>query len=704
MPPKQKMQTRIQRTHGDVVAEMCLLCMSRGDRLISERQKALITEHVFSRFSQVQALLPKRLCNRCSVKLNSLALAKARPLPPPLNFSAMADELGAGLPADRLASECHCGLCQRACWQPLRPMVDKPPSVYPVCTESGVEGRATTTAKATSVQVSSAPLCRECLAPVGARGRGQSHVCTKTKRLENLDKLLSPGSRQQLASDTIRQMTEASGSSTISLKNPHGKPTEVTATPKAAAARRRLFSNPQVVPSAAFQDLQVSEQMSGNSLKRTAQTLRAHGVPVEANLGRTLREASQRLKPFFELKTLEFEVQGEAQNVPKAVIVTSDPPGLVKAVTQARGVESCRYHLGMDGGGGFLKICLNIIANPRTPTKSPLAKRHVGSERFRDTGVKKLFVVGIVAGVPETYHNVKTLLEASKVTSISFSLATDMKLANILCGIMQHSSVHPCCWCEISARGYQIRDGALPRMRTLGRIRDQARLFAQSGGRKERAQEFYNCVEPPLFADLPDSVEILDLIPPPELHLMMGVTSKLYEEVLAKMRKDGEDAKRIEDWARAHNIVREEYRGGVMEGNKCRALLKQAVDLGKQLPDKYRVFAVALFRFSKVVTACFSKDLVQVDGKGYEELIYDFHQVYLACGISMTPKVHAVIMHVPQWCHRQGKGLGHASEQASESVHHDFKKKWENFKVREDNPRFGERLLSCVVQYNSSHI
>ena len=58
----------------------------------------------------------------------------------------------------------------------------------------------------------------------------------------------------------------------------------------------------------------------------------------------------------------------------------------------------------------------------------------------------------------------------------------------------------------------------------------------------------------------------------------------------------------VEHWAAARNIVREEYRGGALEGNKCRALLKSACDLGRQLPTKYKVFAVALAHFNKVVT------------------------------------------------------------------------------------------------------
>ena len=110
-----------------------------------------------------------------------------------------------------------------------------------------------------------------------------------------------------------------------------------------------------------------------------------------------------------------------------------------------------------------------------------------------------------------------------------------------------------------------------------------------------------------------------------------------------------------------------------------------------------------------MVQACFGKTLLSVPDssgklKSFEELIFDFHQAYLKLRISVTPKVHALVVHVPQWCHRNGVGLGSVSEQASESVHFDFGKKWELFKLHEDNKRFPQKLRDCVVSYNSSHL
>ena len=142
--------------------------------------------------------------------------------------------------------------------------------------------------------------------------------------------------------------------------------------------------------------------------------------------------------------------KGNVEIEKKPAVVVTDPKGFVTAICEKRKVRQHRNHIGLDGGGGFLKLCLNVIEEPLTP-KSPAAKKFsFGSGRFADTGVKKLFIIGLIPSVQENYHNVKALLETAGVTNLQFSLATDMKLANILCGIMSHGSRHPCCWCEIS--------------------------------------------------------------------------------------------------------------------------------------------------------------------------------------------------------------------------------------------------------------
>ena len=102
--------------------------------------------------------------------------------------------------------------------------------------------------------------------------------------------------------------------------------------------------------------------------------------------------------------------------------------------------------MGMDGGGGFHKICLSVFQLQRNT--AGYGKRL--DEKFKDSGLKKIIILAIVPEVQENYANLKRLwLEAGidKITR-GYTIATDPKLCNILLGMMSHSSSHPCCWCD----------------------------------------------------------------------------------------------------------------------------------------------------------------------------------------------------------------------------------------------------------------
>ena len=115
--------------------------------------------------------------------------------------------------------------------------------------------------------------------------------------------------------------------------------------------------------------------------------------------------------------------------------------------------------IGMDSGGGFMKMCMSIFeldSNSQGDT-SGYGKRL--DEKFKDSGVKKIMVIAIV--------NVKRLWMEAGIDMLErkFTLATDLKLCNILLCLMSHRSCHiahchPCCWCDIGGKsGQRYRKG-----------------------------------------------------------------------------------------------------------------------------------------------------------------------------------------------------------------------------------------------------
>ena len=106
---------------------------------------------------------------------------------------------------------------------------------------------------------------------------------------------------------------------------------------------------------------------------------------------------------------------------------------------------------------------------------------------------------------------------------------------------------------------------------------------------------------------------------------------------------------------------------------------------------------------------CFGMELLS----GFQKAIDNFSALFRELGTTRIPlKMHILESHVVTFLERQegfgygGKGLGWWSEQASESVHSDWKKLWLGRKyVRAiSHPDYDEQLLKCGVKYNSNHL
>ncbi len=118
-----------------------------------------------------------------------------------------------------------------------------------------------------------------------------------------------------------------------------------------------------------------------------------------------------------------------------------------------------------------------------------------------------------------------------------------------------------------------------------------------------KAQKFKNCISFPLLCG-DDDAKVLDVVPPPELHLLLGITNKIFDELNSAWGKD-----KAYKWAYNQCIVRVEYRGGSMEGNQCQMVLKKAATLCQELPEHLKKFGLALDQFSQVVEGCFGQVL-----------------------------------------------------------------------------------------------
>jgi hypothetical protein len=174
---------------------------------------------------------------------------------------------------------------------------------------------------------------------------------------------------------------------------------------------------------------------------------------------------------------------------------------------------------------------------------------------------------------------------------------------------------------------------------------------------------------------------------------MTGAVHTLYQGLHAVWPESSE-------WLTACHAEQDEYHGGSFTGNASRKLLRCVDQLAAMCPTQALPFAAAFRSLNRVVEACFSDTL----SHNFLRELQNFQKAFLNLGISVTPKVHAIFFHVGEFCQQTGSGLGPWSEQCVESLHRDFLKHWERYKVSEAHPEFPNKLQAAVRCYNSRHL
>ena len=211
--------------------------------------------------------------------------------------------------------------------------------------------------------------------------------------------------------------------------------------------------------------------------------------------------------------------------------------------------ENTLLKLGLDGGQGFFKMTLNIINLEAEQGSVSLSQPKKICNL--DTGVKKLFIIGIVPEMPEYFVNVKACIRQLSMGDVHLPIvfATDLKLANLMCGLQSCSGLHPCCYCETEAGIWNPAP-----LRTLGNIRKHYLEWRQSGAKPSDCKHFKNCIHHPLLIGN-DRKRIIDIIPPPELHLLMGPFNHMYKHLKNVWPQ-------CEEWANQIHVKQVGYHGG----------------------------------------------------------------------------------------------------------------------------------------------
>ena len=633
--------------HDECREKVCIVCIGKASysHKITPKLVDLLKLYARDDFSIDDSAFPSGICNTCHLAIHK----KARE--PESTVLAVEPFQPNREPHLRSKVVCDCRICEVAkiSGAAAKKMKKK-------------RGRPSTTPPAPSPTT----MCAVCFTHLYV---GCAHDCSKKTKLANIEKMLE-------------------------------SPTKTTSRKLLDREKRKRGEKKQKVVSISGDNLATIGKNMNFSIRKTkelAQNIRtATGCRsvIERFADEKIRDDRHRLDDHFEYHNmLMIEVDAKKKTERKYyehTVLCKDVNALVEEVILVRNIEpsSMFIRVGLDGGGGFLKFCLSIF-----DIDSLISPSSEVAKKYKDSGVKKALIIAISPEVQENYSSIKKLWWRVGLLNFKykFTIATDLKLINILLGLQNHSSTHPCAWCDVDKSNLDKKG----KQRTFESILELFHAYDAANMSKEHAKDYGNVIHPPIFDVDDQGTPVIHVIPPPELHLLLGPTNHLID-ALSKVWPG------CIAWLQSLNLYKEEYFGGTYEGNECRKILKNIDSLKQKCPREFAQFVTTFETFNEVVKSCYGFELAE----DFIERIDEFKQSYLKLkDVSVTPKVHAVFYHIPEFCLFAGRGLGAYSEQAVESLHTEFKKSWESFYVKNTaNDKYPERFLRAVQTFNSMHL
>lgn len=174
---------------------------------------------------------------------------------------------------------------------------------------------------------------------------------------------------------------------------------------------------------------------------------------------------------------------------------------------------------------------------------------HPSSDKFKNTGVKKVLLLVVAPGAKEEHCTIDSLLEKLNLERETYKVVPDLKLANIAVGVGTHSSTYPqaiCGWRKGSLKRCTEKD-----LRTFQDIRKNHFAWVEAGEKQNDAKNFMNCIKEPLKI-FPKYGRVIDVVLLAVLHIKMGVTNTMeqkLEYVFPPAMK----------WPKKLHLVREDY-------------------------------------------------------------------------------------------------------------------------------------------------
>ena len=142
----------------------------------------------------------------------------------------------------------------------------------------------------------------------------------------------------------------------------------------------------------------------------------------------------------------------------------------------------------------------------------------------------------------------QTLIEMMNLQELPFVIASDFKLINVMLGLCGHGRKYAYCYCE-------AEEGLIPgKPCIISRVIDCNICYVEAGSNPKKMLQFYNVVNLPLIK-MDGDREVLDAVPIPELHSLMGTVNHLLELKRKYLSGLGKE-EMLWDWCNSKGVTR----------------------------------------------------------------------------------------------------------------------------------------------------
>ena len=570
------------RNHEEARLSCCAACGKGGAQLaVTPALQELIKRFAHPCYSVEVQSFPVGLCKYCKTCLYQ---CRSKGAAPREEWAAFKPE-EVHIPRVPPGTDCQCAMCHTARFNPVGIKGEKKVVTSPVINTSG--GPMECEVQERSVRKGQG-VCEICLQ---ITGRGIRHKCTAKERKErqagrgrsshrlaanrrkrNLSVLVgreAESAQEQITSDALQRIRGIKGSNSFSMKSMSGggiggMGPEV----KIGGGEEEQ----KVIGLELFTEVKKHLVKSKNKMERLCRIMRKHGVKMEPRVKEKLSLQDHKLDEHYETikvemtKTVTEEVPIDpnekrrgrksaktTRKVKKEVTEEKDltilkkPKEFLEKLAEDRFIwkGDVVHRISMDGGDNSFKIICNSFSKHGDPEITFTRTEEPGN---LCSGVNRSIILAFVEGVQENHENLRVILELLQLDTLGFVVAADLKLLNVMLGLSGHGGKFACYICEGEIG---LQPGVL---RTISSLITHSKAYEDNGSKPATMQSFKNCVKPPLL-DADEDALVMHLVPPPELHLLMGACNKGLEVLREALEKVGLEEK-LWTWCSKHGVTR----------------------------------------------------------------------------------------------------------------------------------------------------